>query len=208
MQSKNNNICVVILSGGLSSRMGGGIKSFEKFNKKTIFDRILERTILQTKHIIINSNEDNNKFNEYNLPIIKDKLTGYLGPLAGIHTSLHWIKCNIPQIEWLVSVPSDTPFFPKDLVNKLFFKALENNKKIVLAKSNDKIHPVIGLWKSDLLEDLEENLKNGIRKIMLWVQHHPFDTQNFNQNFFDPFFNINFREDLIQAKKIEDRYLP
>ena len=207
MQSKNNNICVVILSGGLSSRMGGGIKSFEKFNKKTIFDRILERTILQTKHIIINSNEDNNKFNEYNLPIIKDKLTGYLGPLAGIHTSLHWIKCNIPQIEWLVSVPSDTPFFPKDLVNKLFFKALESNKKIVLAKSNDKIHPVIGLWKSDLLEDLEENLKKGIRKIMMWVQCHSFDTQNFDQNFFDPFFNINSREDLIQAKEIEDKYL-
>jgi len=207
MQPQNNNICVVILSGGLSSRMGGGIKSFEKFNKKTIFDRILERTILQTKHIIINTNENNIKFNEYDFPIIKDKLTGHLGPLAGIHTSLYWIKRNIPHIEWLVSIPSDTPFFPKDLVNKLLFKALENNKKIVLAKSNDKIHPVIGLWKSDLLEDLEENLKNGIRKIMVWVQRHPFDTINFDQSFFDPFFNINSREDLIQAKEIEDRYL-
>jgi len=207
MHTQNNNICVVILNGGLSSRMGGGIKSFEKFNNKTIFDRILERITPQAKHIIINSNEDDNKFNEYNLPIIKDKLTGHLGPLAGIHASLHWIKCNIPQIEWLVSVPSDTPFFPKDLVNKLFLKVLDNNKKIVLAKSNDKLHPVIGLWKSDLLEDLEENLKNGTRKIMLWAQCHPFDTQNFDQNFFDPFFNINFKEDLIQAKEIEDRYL-
>ena len=138
MQEQNNKICVVILTGGLSSRMGGGIKSFEKFNKKTIFDRILERITPQTKNIIINANKEDNRFNEYNLPIIKDKLTGHLGPLAGIHTSLHWIKYNIPQIEWLVSVPSDTPFFPKDLVNKLFFKALENNKKIVLAKSNDK----------------------------------------------------------------------
>ena len=207
MHTQNNNICVVILNGGLSSRMGGGIKSFEKFNNKTIFDRILERITPQAKHIIINSNEDDNKFNEYNLPVIKDKLTGHLGPLAGIHASLHWIKCNIPQIEWLVSVPSDTPFFPKDLVNKLFLKVLDNNKKIVLAKSNDKLHPVIGLWKSDLLEDLEENLKNGTRKIMLWAQCHPFDTQNFDQNFFDPFFNINFKEDLIQAKEIEDRYL-
>ena len=207
MQSQNDNICVVILSGGLSSRMGGGIKSFKKFNKKTIFDRILERTILQTKHIIINTNENNIKFNEYDFPIIKDKLTGHLGPLAGIHTSLHWIKYNIPQIEWLVSVPSDTPFFPKDLVNKLYLKALENNKKIVLAKSNDKIHPVIGLWKFDLLENLEENLKKGTRKIMLWVQSHSYDTQNFDQEFFDPFFNINSREDLIQAKEIEDKYL-
>ena len=74
MHTQNNNICVVILNGGLSSRMGGGIKSFEKFNNKTIFDRILERITPQAKHIIINSNEDDNKFNEYNLPIIKDKL--------------------------------------------------------------------------------------------------------------------------------------
>ena len=141
------------------------------------------------------------------MPVIKDKLTGYLGPLAGIHASLYWIRYNIPQIEWLVSVPSDTPFFPKDLVNKLFLKSLKNNKKIVLAKSNDKIHPVIGLWNSDLLEDLEENIKNGTRKIMLWAQRHLYDTQNFNQNFFDPFFNINFREDLDKAKEIEDKYI-
>ena len=36
----NNKILAVILTGGLSSRMGGGIKSFKKFNDKTIFDRI------------------------------------------------------------------------------------------------------------------------------------------------------------------------
>ena len=207
MRDQNNNICVVILTGGLSSRMGGGIKSLEKFNNKTIFDRILKRITPQTEQIIINANEIDNNFNKYDLPVIEDKLTGHLGPLAGIHASLHWIRYNIPQIEWLVSIPSDTPFFPKDLVNKLFHKALKNNKKIVLAKSNDKIHPVIGLWKSDLLEDLEENIKNGTRKIMMWAQRHPFDTQNFDQKFFDPFFNINFKEDLIQAKEIEDRYL-
>ena len=204
---QNNNICVVILTGGLSSRMGGGIKSLEKFNNKTIFDRILERITPQTQHIIINANENNNKLNKYNLPVIKDKLAGHLGPLAGIHASLDWIKYNIPQTKWLVSIPSDTPFFPKNLVSKLLIKALDKNKKIVLAKSNDKIHPVIGLWKSDLLEDLEKNLNNGTRKIILWAQCHSFDTQNFNQKFFDPFFNINFRKDLIQAKKIEDRYL-
>ena len=42
---------------------------------------------------------------------------------------------------------------------------------------------------------------------MLWANNHPFDTQSFDQNIFDPFFNINFKDDLIEAKKIEDRYL-
>ncbi len=207
MQEKKNNFCAVMLTGGLSSRMGGGIKSFEQFNNQTIFDRILEKIIPQSKHIIINSNEDNSKFYEYNFPVIKDKIKGNLGPLAGIHASLHWIKFNMPEVEWLVSVPSDTPFLPINLVDKLFIKAKNNKKKIIIASCNDKIHPVIGLWKCDLLEDLEDNLNKGMRKIMLWVERHAFDTENFDHNFYDPFFNINFKEDLIQAKEIEDKYI-
>ena len=207
MQENKNNFCTVMLTGGLSSRMGGGIKSFEQFNNKTIFDRILEKIIPQAKYIIINSNEDNSKFDKYNFPVIKDKIKGHLGPLAGIHASLHWIKFNMPEVEWLVSVPSDTPFLPINLVNKLFIKAKKNKKKIILASCNDKIHPVIGLWKCDLLEDLEVSLNKGIRKIMLWVERHTFDTENFDHNFYDPFFNINFKEDLIQAKEIEDKYI-
>ena len=35
---------------------------------------------------------------------------------------------------------------------------------------------------------------------------HP-DVENFDQNFLDPFFNINFKEDLIKAKEIEDSHL-
>ena len=77
----------------------------------------------------------------------------------------------------------------------------------MLAKSNDKIHPVIGLWDINLLKNLEENLKNGTRKIMYWVKNHPYDTENFRQDCFDPFFNINFENDLIEAKNIEDKYI-
>ena len=92
--------------------------------------------------------------------------------------------------------------------NKTFdFKDFTNKKKIILASCNDKIHPVIGLWKCDLLEDLEVSLNKGMRKIMLWVERHAFDTENFDHNFYDPFFNINFKEDLIQAKEIENKYI-
>lgn len=209
MGQLKKDICVVILTGGLSSRMGGGIKSLEKFNNKTIFDRIFEKVNNQSKYIIVNSNEEGKEFNKYGLPIVKDVLKGYLGPLAGIHASLNWMKFNIPEVNWLVSVPSDTPFLPIDLVKKLIFKAKKHKKNIVLAKSKNKIHPVIGIWKcnSGLFEDLEKNLIKGTRKIILWAKSHSFETQNFDQDFFDPFFNINLKEDLIKAKEIEDRYL-
>ena len=60
MSDKKDKICTVILTGGLSTRMGGGIKSLTKFNKKTIFDRIIEKINNQCKYTIINSNKNNN----------------------------------------------------------------------------------------------------------------------------------------------------
>ena len=128
---KHENICIVILAGGLSSRMGGGLKSFNYFNNRTIFDRVIQSAKTQSKKIIINSNVIDNKFEKYDLPIIKDKFNGYLGPLAGIHTALSWVKINVPNAKWLVSIPSDTPFIPNDLASKFFTKTFNSNSKII-----------------------------------------------------------------------------
>ena len=51
-----NKMLAVIMIGGQSKRLGGGIKSFIEFNEKKIFDRIFEKTRLQIDQIIINCN--------------------------------------------------------------------------------------------------------------------------------------------------------
>ena len=83
--------------GGQSRRMGGGIKGFVKFNNKNIFERVLERAEHQIDKIIINCNVEEPKLEKYNLPIIKDLKDNYMGPLAGIHSAMHWIKNNDPK---------------------------------------------------------------------------------------------------------------
>ena len=55
MMSFKKNVYSVILAGGLSSRMGGGIKSLKKFNNKLIFDRVFENLKKQLNNIIISS---------------------------------------------------------------------------------------------------------------------------------------------------------
>jgi len=206
MQKHVEELCAVIMTGGKSSRMGGGIKSFKKFNNKMIFDRIYNILNNQIKNIIINTNSEEKYFKKYNKIIIKDKIKGYLGPLAGIHASLNWINKNMPQVNWLISVPSDTPFIPNDLINRLYLKAKENNKQIVLAKSNSIIHPVIGIWNKNLFENLEYNLLNGERKIIVWAKNHELDFEEFFEENYDPFFNINYKEDLNKAKEIEEKF--
>ena len=87
-----DKIFAVILTGGKSSRMGGGIKSLNKFNNKTIFERVFNNIENQVKTIVINSNQKDDFFKKYKVDIISDELKGFLGPLAGIHASFKWCK--------------------------------------------------------------------------------------------------------------------
>ena len=204
MINYNDDLCAVILTGGKSSRMGGGIKSLKKFNNKSIFDRVFENLQTQVNKVIINSNDSENLFVKYNVEVIKDSLEGFLGPLAGLHATLEWLNKNAPYINWLVTVPGDTPFIPINLVKKLLDKVKNSNHKIVLAQSNGKTHPIIGIWHSNLFESLKNSLNSGNRKIMDWASQHSLEYVEFANSKYDPFFNINYIEDLIEAKEIEN----
>lgn len=205
MTNLNNKITAVIMVGGESKRMGGGIKSLMTFNNKSIFERILERLEPQVNKIIINCNQNEKSFAKYRLPILKDLKQGYFGPLAGIHTSMRWLSINDPLSEWLITMPGDTPFIPLDIIAK-FKNKMSKQTKIILAQSGMKIHPIIGAWHTSLFESLDIYIENGIRKILTWANNHPIEYVNFNKDPYDPFFNINYKEDLIEAKQIEELY--
>jgi len=203
----SNDICAVILTGGQSSRMGGGIKSLKKFNNKLIFDRIFENLQNQVQKIIINSNDLENLFVNYNVQVVRDSFKGFLGPLAGIHATLEWLSINEPNIKWLITVPGDTPFIPTNLVKKLLNKAKKDKHKIVIAQSNGKTHPIIGVWHLSLFENLKNDLNSGVRKILDWASKHPLGYIEFTNSKYDPFFNINYEDDIIKAQEIEKIFI-
>lgn len=197
-----------ILVGGKSSRMGGGIKSLKYFNSNSILDRVIKRSINQVSSLAINANTKNKELKKYSLPIFSDSIKGFLGPLAGIHASLNWTLNSCPEHKWVMTFAGDTPFFPKNIVKKLYDEAKKQNKKIILAKSFKRNHPIFGLWHISLEEDLRISIKNkNIRKIDQWAEYHLFGTVNFSNKQYDPFFNINTPKDLIKAKEIENQYL-
>jgi len=202
MSNLENEIAVLIMIGGQSRRMGGGIKSFIELDGKSIFDRIITIIKPQIKKIIISCNTEEPKLKKYQFPIIKDLKEGYLGPLAGIHSGMQWLKKNEPEVKWLITIPGDTPFIPMDLIFR-FKDKMSSDLKIIIAKSQNKTHPIIGAWNTCLFENLEEKLNKGIRKIMSWAELHPLDFVNYTIEKYDPFFNINTKEDIDEATKIE-----
>lgn len=191
----------MILAGGKSRRMNFNDKSLQKINKYSLIDRVIVRAKKQVDYLLINSNSDHikNNYNEY--IVIKDTIKGNLGPLAGVLSGLEWIKKKDNEINWLITFPVDSPFFPTDLVD--IFLSQINEEQIIVAESNSRIHPVFAMWNKNLIPYLKETLNNRNLKIDEFTKNFKMKVVKFPFIDYDPFFNINNQDDLIKAKKIE-----
>ena len=192
-------IIFVILAGGRSKRFGGGFKTFSLIKNKSILDIIIDKLKKNKIEILINVKKNNEKFDRTKLPIIADKKKGFLGPLAGIHASIDKCIKDYPNKEWILTVPSDTPFLPENIL-EIFCKKIETNTEILIARSNNRIHPVVSMWNVKLLKSLEKELNKNNRKIMSWVEKHNYTFVDFDYEIIDPFFNINTVDDLRTAE--------
>lgn len=104
------------------------------------------------------------RFASFGLPVIADSLGEFAGPLAGLLAGLEWHAKNRPDISYVVSAPTDTPFFPADLVARLR-AAANHQRKPVVARSESSVHPVVGLWPVETAQDLRRALNEGMRKV-------------------------------------------
>ncbi len=202
MNIKNQKIISVLIAGGKSRRFGGGIKTLTKINGESIFEKIINVLNKQNTKILINSNYKNEVFLNTNFPIIEDLNNNFQGPLAGIYACMKWLNKQKLNTDWLLTVPSDTPFLPNNLL-EIFKSKLKNKTNILIARSNGKIHPIIGMWNISLYNNLKNELKSENRKIMEWVYKNNFDFVDFNNRNYDPFFNINTKEDIVEAQNID-----
>ena len=199
------DVPTVILSGGQSRRMDRNDKAFLFISNQTLLEIVVGRLQRQTEKVAINTNSNNPKYAQHGLPILKDQIEGFLGPLAGIFTAMKW--ANDMGYKKVATVAVDTPLFPKNLLEELYKKMKVSNSDIVFAASfsdykQEKIlHPVFGLWKTYLFEDLRKELKKGVRKVTLWSKRHKASSVCFSDEKIDPFFNINTPDDIALLKE-------
>lgn len=193
----------LVLAGGLARRMGGGDKARIRIGSATILERVLGRLAPQCGEIIINANGDAARFADARLPVVADSVPGFAGPLAGILAGLDWAAAHTPGTEWLVSVPGDCPFVPKDLVSRLHDARIASGAALACARSGEQTHPVVGLWAVALREDLRRALVDeDMRKIDLWTARHGVATADWPATPINPFFNVNTPEDAASAEAL------
>ncbi|MFL4986310.1 MAG: molybdenum cofactor guanylyltransferase MobA [Xanthobacteraceae bacterium] len=193
----------LVLAGGLARRMGGGDKALIHIGEATILERVLARIAPNCAGIVLNANGDPTRFARFGLPVISDDVAGFAGPLAGILAGLDWAASHEPDIDWVVSVPGDCPFLPRDLVQRLHAARRDAGTSLACAQSGAWRHPVVGLWRVALRHDLRHALVDeDLRKIEVWTARHGVALAEWPAHPVDPFFNVNTPEDVAEATRL------
>lgn len=191
----------VIIAGGRATRMGGKDKGLLGLGGQSMLDHVIARLAPQVTALALNVNGPSERVRRFRLPVLPDQVEGQPGPLAGVLAAMDWAAQQ--GATRVVTVAADTPFFPRDLVQRLGVQ-----DGLVLAASQrpedekPRLHPIFGLWPVDLRDDLHEALSQGDRKVRLWAERHGAIETVFRHDGVDPFFNVNTPEDLRQAKAL------
>ena len=189
----------VILAGGRSSRMGGGDKCLLPVGDKPLIAHILTAITPQTSDILINTNSDPAPFLKYGQPVLPDVIAGYQGPLAGILTGMLWSRRRHPRQAHILTVASDVPFLPCDLVERLSHCLTDQRADIAIAGSPQSTQPTIGLWPVDLADRLGHDLmKTNIRSLHQWIGGFRVAKAEFDP---DSLVNFNTPADLAACRE-------
>jgi len=198
-----DEVAGVILAGGQSRRMGGGDKCLRLLAGRPILARIVERARSQVDVLALNANGDPGRFAAFNLPVVADSVQGFVGPLGGVLAGLDWAAIHAPHCPWVASFAGDAPFLPLDLVQRFVAAVAAEGADLAVAASGGQTHPVFGLWRVSLRDDLRRALvEEQIYKVDRWTARYKLATVEFAATPLDPFFNANRPEDLAEAEKL------
>jgi molybdopterin-guanine dinucleotide biosynthesis protein A len=180
----------VILAGGLGRRMGGTDKGLQELHGRPLVAWVSERLTPQVDELLINANQNVERYAAFGDRVVPDQIPDYAGPLAGVHAAL-----SAAAYPLVATAPCDSPFLPADLVFRLFSALTATNANLAVARTFDQPHPVFCLCRRAVLPHLSEFLAGGGRKFESWyatlnVVEVPFDDEA------DAFENINTREEL------------
>jgi molybdenum cofactor guanylyltransferase len=195
-------VAAVIIAGGRSRRMGEE-KALLRIGGTVLLTRIIDRLSPQVTAVALNVNGDVARYSSFRLPIIPDVRTAVHTPLAGLHAALQWTSDR--GFDAAVTVPSDCPFLPHDMVRRL----QGVHGLAAVAASGGEMHHLTGLWPRSLLGILESAIdRDGLFRVKDWATRAGATPVTWADQPYDPFLNVNTPEDLALANAIAAEFDP
>ena len=193
----------VLLAGGMARRMGGGDKCLRPLGGKPLLAHVIERMRPQCEGLLLSANGPPDRFARFGLPLVADTVTGRPGPLAGMLAGMLWVAVHRPELADIVTVPTDCPFLPNDLVPRLMEARRSAGATAACAASAGRLHPVIGVWPVALATSLAAALEQEkLRAARDWLARHSCAVAPYPAEPRDPFFNVNTEADLLTAEAL------
>ena len=188
--SERAGITGVVLAGGMGRRMGGVDKGLQTLRGRPMAAWVVERLQPQVGPLIINANQNLDRYAEFGCPVVPDQIPDFAGPLAGLHAALSAARTPL-----VVTASCDSPFLPEDLVFRLFSALTAAGAELAVARTFDQPHPVFCLCRREVLPHLTDFLESGGRKIDRWYATLKIVEVAFDE-VADAFENINTRDEL------------
>lgn len=182
----------VILAGGRGQRMGGVEKGLQLLQGKPLLTHVLERLQPQVSQVLINANRNAERYAAFGHPVIADLITGYAGPLAGLHAALSAVTSDL-----VLTVPCDSPSLPHDLASRLIDALNAGSVRVAVASVESKAEPAFCLVHRSALSSLSAYLAAGGRKMGAWQDSVNACRVNFDDQA-TAFRNINSPDDLAE----------
>lgn len=187
-----DKVGVVILAGGLGTRMGGG-KPGQLFRGRRLIDPVLDLANTWRLPAVICVREQGQVRGDGFGQIFDWQ--GIEGPLAGLLAAFDWARSR--GLDRFLTLPCDTPFLPDDVLPKLLCASMDSNRPAV-ATSNGRRHPTCAVWPTEAFARVESYAETGRRSLtaaldachavdVTWAECPP-----------DLFVNINTYEDLVR----------
>ena len=86
--SRTPGVTGVVLAGGLGRRMGGVDKGLQGLDGRPMVAHVIERMLPQVEELLINANQNLDRYAAFGHRVVADSIEGFAGPLAGLERGL------------------------------------------------------------------------------------------------------------------------
>lgn len=155
----------VLLAGGQGSRMGGADKGLLELDGMPMAAHVIARLLPQVDEVLISANRNAARWATFGPRVIADELSGFAGPLAGLHAALQHAHHDL-----VLSVPCDSPGLPRDLAARLLAGLQAAQADLAVVRVGGEMQPVFCLCRRELAGHLGDFLAAGGRGVGRW-QH-------------------------------------
>ena len=172
-------------------------KALIKMGQHTIIERTIKlfRDLFDQIIIVTNTFDD---YLDLGVQLTKD-LIPEKGPLGGIYSGL-----TISSSYYNFIIACDMPFIDPSIIRHLQKFIKDNTYDVVIPEYNGFIEPLCAIYSKSCIQPIKTNLNQNhlkIRDFFTKIKVKEVPCHNFNLNE-RRFFNINTREDLQLARKL------